>query len=86
MVKREKVVKSEGGDKQRGRGNNVAPSEEQLLPKLAIQHRSIIECKITDALTNEAEEQAWDAIAGQYNAACPVKVSVNFNVCVVYEC
>ncbi|XP_045501123.1 uncharacterized protein LOC123698516 [Colias croceus] len=53
----------------RERSTNFNKSEVRLLTELVAKHRSIIENKQTDAVTNKEKEAAWNKISLLFNAA-----------------
>lgn len=55
-------------DKKRFRTSNFTLSEKKLLLRLAIQHREILENRMTNAATNVAKIRCWEEIASQFNA------------------
>lgn len=53
----------------RVRACNFNKEEVRLLTELVTKHRSIIENKKTDAVTNKDKEAAWEKIARMFNAS-----------------
>lgn len=53
----------------RERSTNFNKSEIRLLTELVAKHRTIIENKQTDAVTNKEKEAAWIKISSLFNAA-----------------
>jgi len=47
---------------------NFTDAEKDTVLALIETHRSVIECKRTDAVSNNAKEEAWNTLAQQYNA------------------
>lgn len=56
----------------RVRASNFNKEEVRLLTELVTKHRSIIENKKTDAVTNKEKEAAWEKIARMFNASSGV--------------
>lgn len=61
--------------KKRIRSANFSEAEEELLVRLALSRKYIIECKASDAQRNEDKSKAWNDICSEFNANCLNTVS-----------
>lgn len=57
------------------RSSNFQKVEEELLLRLVLGKKSVIECKKTDMQSTKSKDAAWELIAAEFNVACPVAVS-----------
>lgn len=60
----------------RKRSYNFSYAEKELLLKIALPRRKVLENKTSNAVTWKHKENAWKEIATQFNSQTPESVSI----------
>jgi len=65
------------GLSKRKRSNNFSFTEKELLLKIALSRKTVLENKSSNAVTWKDKEKTWGEIAVQYNSQSPGSVRIH---------
>lgn len=65
------------GLSKRKRSNNFCFTEKELLLKIALSRKTVLENKSSNAVTWKDKEKTWGEIAVQYNSQSPASVRIH---------
>lgn len=65
------------GLSKRKRSNNFSFIEKEMLLKIALSRKTVLENKSSNAVTWKDKEKTWEEIATQYNSQSPGSVRIH---------